>query len=69
MLFCSFQSLSSVKEDDTISVYVFGEDEDRLEKEAFKNGGFLKFDQLADHFGEDNVQTVRCLFYLLHGLD
>jgi len=46
-------------EDDTISVYVFGEEELELENEARKNGGYLQYEQLASQFGTATIQNVR----------
>ena len=47
------------QDDDTISVYVFGEDEAELENEARKNGGFLNYEHLASHYGSGTLQHVR----------
>ena len=47
------------QDDDTISVYVFGEDEAELENEARENGGFLKYEHLASHYGNGTLQNVR----------
>jgi len=47
------------QDDDTISVYVFGEDEADLENEARENGGFLRYEHLASHFGDGILQNVR----------
>lgn len=46
-------------EDDTISVYVFGEEELELENEARKHGGYLQYEQLACQFGTATIQNVR----------
>jgi len=49
-------------DDDTISVYVFGEEEAELENEARKNDGFLKYEHLAKQYGNGTLQNVRlCL--------
>lgn len=50
--------LSSVKEDDTVSVYVFGEEEDKLETEAKRNGGFINYEHLANHFGGNDLPNL-----------
>ena len=47
------------QDDDTISVYVFGEEETELENEARQNGGFLKYEHLASHYGNGTLQNVR----------
>ena len=47
------------KDDDTISVYVFGEDEAELENEARKHGGFLQYEHLANQYGDGTVKNVR----------
>ena len=54
------QLLSPIAEDDdTISVYVFGEDEAELENEARKNGGFLNYEDLAHQYGNGTLTNVR----------
>jgi len=55
------QLLSPIAEDndDTISIYVFGEDEAELEDEARKHGGFLKHEHLARQYGNGSLQNVR----------
>lgn len=58
--------ISEDKDDDTISVYVFGEDEDELENEAHKNGGFLKYEHLANQFGDGTLKNVRICISVLH---
>jgi len=58
---CCAQLLNPIAEDndDTISVYVFGEDEAELENEARINGGFLKYEHLANQYGSGTLQNVR----------
>lgn len=60
------QPLGTVKEDDTVSMYVFGEDEDKLQNEASRNGGYLNYEHLANHFGGQHVPAVRkiCFIYI-----
>jgi len=45
--------------DDTISVYVFGEDEDQLEDAARENGGFITYEHLSSQYGNATLQNVR----------
>jgi len=40
-------------------VYVFGEDEAEIENEARRNGGFLKYEHLANQYGSETLQNVR----------
>lgn len=49
---------STADDDDTVSVYMFGDDEDQFEREARSNGGFIKFERVATHYGA-NVNNVR----------
>jgi len=55
------QLLSPITEDndDTISVYVFGEDEADLENEARANGGYLKYEHVANQYGNGSLKKVR----------
>jgi len=55
------QLLSPITEDndDTISVYVFGEDEADLETEALANGGYLNYEHVANQYGNGSLKKVR----------
>jgi len=57
--------LSPIEEDDdTISVYVFGEDEAELEKEARENDGYLRYEHVANQYGDGSLKNVRrCVLY------
>ena len=62
-----FVLFQSHKEDDTVSLYVFGEDEELLQKEAHRNGGVLNQDHVRRHYGDGGCKSVRlCLPSSVH---
>ena len=47
-----------MKEDDTISVFVFGEEEDSLLTAASKNNGILAYEHIQKHYGNQSPEKV-----------
>ena len=45
-------------DDDTMSVYVFGEEEESLRQAAQENDGCLSYDHLRDHYGQKEIDKV-----------
>ena len=41
-----------------MSVFVFGEEEDDLLSEASRNNGFLSYEHVARHYGDEKVSHV-----------
>ncbi|ELT99958.1 hypothetical protein CAPTEDRAFT_223727 [Capitella teleta] len=46
------------KDDDTISVYVFGDEEDSMQKVATQNGGVLSHDLIKRHYGDKGCRSL-----------
>ena len=49
-------------DDDTLSVYVFGEEEEHLQQEAMRNDGYLTHEHIQEHYGRPQVQKVRRVY-------
>ena len=55
-------------DDDAMSVYVFGEEEDTLREAAHENDGFLSHEHLQNHFGKKEIDKVGCSVRSQHSL-
>ena len=58
------------RDDDTLSVYVFGEEEEGLYQEALNNNGYIGHRHLQKHYGRREIEKVRvftiAMFTYLH---
>ncbi|KAK2149668.1 hypothetical protein LSH36_442g01044 [Paralvinella palmiformis] len=69
VLECAFKSAKrkTVDKEDTVSLFVFGEEESNLENIANKNGGVINYDHLKELYGNDYSPNVRTYVMAITG--